>query len=117
MPVVLLFSYNYTLAIFPILDHKPNLKELWKYLIPHASGIWEDLGIELNRDEDGTILDKIRRERGDNESKCCLDVVKAWLQGAGEEPKTWKTLMDCMREIQGAEAAITSIQSYIVDGK
>ncbi len=79
--------------------------------------IWEDLGIELELDEDGSILDKILREREGNQSKCCLDVVKAWLQGAGVGPKTWGTVLESLGAISGGEGAITSIQENILNGR
>ena len=70
------------------------------------------MGIQLNLDDDGSICDSISKKRDGNEVKCCLDVLKAWLQGKGEEPKTWKTLVDCLREIKAEEGeeAIRSIE-------
>ena len=94
-------------------QQKPTLKEVQKYVIRHVAPKWEDLGIELNLDDDGTLIDSIRKERGGDEAKCCLDVLKAWLQGKGEEPKTWRTLINCLREIE-AEEAIRSIEENIL---
>ena len=76
--------------------------------------MWEDLGIELNLDEDGQLIDSIVEERAKDESKCCLDVLKIWLQGKGEEPKTYEVLIRCLREV-GAEGAIESIHKNILE--
>lgn len=97
-------------------DREPTLKEIQRYVVPGASEVWEELGIELELDDDGTIVDQIRQERGGNKAKCCLDVVKTWRKGTGMEPKTWGTLLKCLRAVSGAEAAITSIQENIFDG-
>ena len=69
--------------------------------------------MELNLDDDGTLIDSISEKRGGDETKCCLDVLKAWLQGKGEEPKTWRTLVGCLREIK-AEDAVRSIEENIL---
>ena len=95
---------------------KPTLKALQKYVVPHATPKWEDLGIELELDEDGQLLDDIKKERGKDEAKCCLDVLKKWLQGAGVEPKTWGTLIHCLREIE-AQEAVESIEENVLKGE
>ena len=94
-------------------QQKPTLKELQKSVIHHVAPKWEDLGIQLSLDDDGSLIDSISEKRGRDEAKCCLDVLKAWLQGKGEEPKTWRTLVDCLREIK-AEEAIRSIEKDIL---
>ena len=71
------------------------------------------MGIQLNLDDDGSICDSISEKRGGDEAKCCLDVLKAWLQGKGEEPKTWRTLVDCLREMK-AEETIRPIEENIL---
>ena len=96
------------------LGQKPTLKEVRDYVVPHvSSGKWEYLGIELDLDDDGTLVDHIRKERGGDEAKCCLDVLKAWLQGKGVEPKTWRTLVGCLRKIEAKEA-VRSIEENIL---
>ena len=85
-------------------------------MVHHVATKWEELGIELDLDEDGRLLDSISERRGGDEAKCCLDVLKAWLQGKGEEPKTWRTLVDCLREIRTDECheAIKSIEENLL---
>ena len=92
-------------------QQKPTLKELQKCVVHQIALKWEDLGIQLNLDDDGTLINSISKNRGGDAAKCCLDVLKVWLQGRGEEPKTWRTLVDCLREIK-AEEAIRSIEKY-----
>lgn len=87
-----------------------------KHVIGFAAHQWEDLGIELNIDDNGSKLDEIKKERRGDEAKCCLDVLKAWLQGAGEEPKTWEVLLNCLREI-GANEAVQSIERNVLKRK
>ncbi len=100
-------------------DRKPTLKEIQKFVVPHASEVWEELGIELELDDDGAILDRIRQARNRLDSKCCLDVLKAWLQGAGVEPKTWRNLLKCLEAMShpAAERAIAAIGGNIFGGE
>ena len=98
-------------------DQEPRLKELQKYVIPHVGPKWEDLGIELELDDDDQLLDEIKRDRRGDEEKCCLDVVRKWLQGAGPvEPRTWRKLLECLREIDATDA-INSIEANILTGR
>ncbi len=112
----------HTIILDPIIfssDRKPTLKEIQKFVVPHALEIWEELGIELELDDDGAILDRIRQARNRLESKCCLDVLKEWLRGAGVEPKTWRNLLKCLEAMShpAAERAIAAIGENILDGE
>ena len=85
-------------------------------MIPLAAPKWEELGIELEVvDDNGRLIDKIKAERGNDEKKCCLDVVKPWLQGAGMEPKTWGVLVACLKDIDAGDA-VQSIEENIIKG-
>lgn len=97
-------------------DNKPTLRELLLCVVPRAAAVWEELGIALNLDEDGTTVDSIAEKRAGDAKKCCLDVLKAWLQGRGEEPKTWAVLIRCLHDI-GAEEVIESITENVLGGE
>lgn len=56
---------------------------------------WMDIGYCLDFDEDGNEVDMIEEQVGRNPKKCCLLMLKTWIQGKkGKEPKTWQTLLD-----------------------
>ena len=103
--------YNIPTSSLP--DNKLTLKELLLYVVPHAASVWEELGIALNLDEDGTTVDSIAARRSGDARKYCTDVLKAWLQERGEEPKTWAVLIRCLREID-AEDVIESITENVL---
>ena len=115
MPVVFFETCYFPVDLLP-LDRKPTIKELQNHVVRHVASKWEELGIQLNLDDDGSICDSISEKRGGDEAKCCLDVLKTWLQGKGEEPKTWRTLVDCLREIKAEEGeeAIRSIEDNVL---
>ena len=66
--------------------------------------MWEELGIALNLDEDGITIDTIAEKRDGDARKCCLDALKLWLQGKGEEPQSWAVLIRCLHDASAEDA-------------
>jgi len=63
----------------------------------------------LADENDGQMLSEIETRKGGNEGKCFMEVVNVWLRGSGVGPKTWGTLLLCLKETEMHEA-VRSIQ-------
>ena len=70
----------------------------------------------LADEDDGQLLNEIENKKGGNEGKCFMEVVNIWLRGAGVAPKTWGTLLHCLKEIDMHDA-VGSIQENILHCK
>jgi len=62
------------------------------------------------------MLSEIETKKGGNEGKCFMEVVNVWLRGSGVGPKTWGTLLHCLKETEMHEA-VRSIQENILHCK
>ena len=67
----------------------------------------------LADEDDGQLLSEIETRKGGNEGKCFMEVVNVWLRGSGVGPKTWGTLLHCLKETEMHEA-VQSIQEKIL---
>ena len=67
----------------------------------------------LADEDDGQLLSEIETRKGGNEGKCFMEVVNVWLRGSGVGPKTWGTLLHCLKETEMNEA-VRSIQEKIL---
>ena len=85
---------------------------------PFAARQWEELGIALGLadDDDGQLLSEIESKKDRNEGRCFMEVVTVWLRGKGVSPKTWGTLLHCLKETE-MHQAVTSIQENILKCK
>ena len=70
----------------------------------------------LADEDDGQLLSEIETRKGGNEGKCFMEVVNVWLRGSGVGPKTWGTLLHCLKETEMNEA-VRSIQENILHCK
>ncbi|KAL5500432.1 hypothetical protein EMCRGX_G011992 [Ephydatia muelleri] len=94
---------------------KPSTRDLQRHVVPHVRE-WESLCIELNVDQDGSVLGDIKRCCKDDSKACCREVLLRWLRGEGEGPPTWGTMIDCLQRI-GAEEAIADIEENVLKTK
>ena len=79
-----------TLKKFPGKRHEFNVLE----------GIgthYGDVGTFLLKDHVGTKVSVIETARLRNSSLILQDIFQDWLQGKGEQPVTYATLVDCLR--------------------
>lgn len=69
--------------------------EVIKSLAPH----WKQFGVLFDFDPDGAQLDLIESENGaQNPQNCCLALIKYWIAGNGEQPATWRKLIELLRD-------------------
>ncbi|XP_065909069.1 probable serine/threonine-protein kinase irlA [Dysidea avara] len=95
----------------PILGQKPTMT-----LIQEASRFiaadWRDIGYRLDFDADGNEIDVIAEECREHPKKCCVAMLKKWIQGkAGVKPVTWQTLLQIIlsEDHQAAHDSIMAI--------
>ena len=73
---------------------------------------WRDIGYRLDFDADGNEIDVIAEECREHPKKCCVAMLKKWIQGkAGVKPVTWQTLLQIIlsEDHQAAHDSIMAI--------
>ena len=73
---------------------------------------WRDIGYRLDFDADGNEIDVIAEECREHPKKCCVAMLKKWIQGkAGIKPVKWKTLLQIIlsEDHQAAHDSIMAI--------
>ena len=78
---------------------------------------WESLCIEFNIDQDGTVLEDIKRTCKDDSKACCREVLLRWLRGEGEGPPSWGRMIDCLQRIGAVEAVADIEENVLKSGK
>jgi ankyrin repeat protein len=71
----------------------PSMYELSSFVVPRVSSVWREIGAALEMP-----LDDTTEEVTGDKQECCLRVFKRWLQGEGKQPKTWKVVLDVLRD-------------------
>ena len=101
------FRLYVTLFIFP--SDKPTLPTLIKFKCCDGShvNIAEEIGIHymefgylLLQDETGAKVDSITHKHRENPNAINLEIFRLWLNGAGLQPVSWKTLVDVLKDIK-----------------
>ena len=65
-----------------------------------GSGVYEEFGTSLLQDKHGTEMKIMTDKYSDNPLKVITEVFEMWtVQGKGQNPKTWKTLVTCLRGV------------------
>ena len=70
---------------------------------------FEDLGIVLLGDDDGSLVDQIKISCHHVPADIVGDILKRWVRGKGKQPVTWRTLTDCLKTI-GLSPLASSIE-------
>lgn len=78
--------------------------------IPQTIGTkYKKFGIILLNDSDGRTVDTIStNEKGDAED-INIEILKRWVQGAGRQPATWRTLVQVLK-LSGLRALAKEIE-------
>ena len=75
------------------------MRDLNKIVVPKVLAEWEDIAYELEYEISG--VKNIRNKHKENPKKCCKELFEDWLTtNNGARPKTWKTLLDKLKEIE-----------------
>ena len=68
---------------------------------------YRDLGLLLLDDENGAIVNSVVTEYQLNAVDITREILTRWINGAGIQPVTWKTLTDTLQDIGLTELAST----------
>ena len=71
-----------------------------------------EFGILLLEDADGSRVSALELTWQRDSHQISRDILKAWLQGAGKQPVTYATLVDCLRDA-GLDTLATDIEDVL----
>jgi len=92
----------------------PKMKVLQKIVIPKIRAKWESVAYSM--DYDLNTISAIERESRDLQH-CCQKLFTDWLTTSnGPTPKTWKTLLECIEDVEELTAALEEIKVGLVKG-
>ena len=128
-----IFSCRSTKELLNYLEHahiyiyiatgdKPRMRILLKFQgrrgkinIPEEIGKnYKKFGTFLLKDDSGTIIPAIESEKMHNATDINTTILRNWIGGKGEEPYTWDTLVECLRdaELNGLANDIEEVLCY-----
>ena len=97
------------------LDCRPSLRDLTMLktsdgerfeIIKSLSPDWKAFGVLLNFDDLGSHLSLIEAQHGQtNPLACCRAMMIHWIAGNGEQPTTWRKLLDLL--VDGERARLS----------
>ena len=90
-----------------------KMRELNKIVIPKVSANWVDvayaLGYEIH------TVKSIRDNHNGSARKCCRELFEDWLTTSnGARPKTWQTLLDCLKDVEELASATKDITDNLI---
>lgn len=86
---------------------EPEMADLINIVIPKIMNEWMYIAYYMRYDL--PIITSIKQKERENPKKCCEDFFVDWLttdNGAKAGPKTWKTLLNVLKEIKDIAADI-----------
>jgi len=94
---------------------EPLIGELKKFVIPEVKAHWKDLAYSMGYEI--TDVDAIDRD-GSNVGDRCTELFKDWLESPrGCTPKTWKKLIERIKNVDKLYAAADRIQKKLLGDK
>ena len=89
-----------------VLDAVPDLPRLFRFVVKRVSWQWDKLATMLELDNDGRMIDAIKRDFwGVGVDTCCIQAIYHWVRGEGKAPVSWRTLLKCLEDIDCAQVA------------
>ena len=111
-------------SMSPSPDSTPSLRDLTVLktrsgerlrIIKSLAPDWKAFGVYLNFDATGSQLSLIEAQHGrHNPQTCCSDMMIHWLQGNGQQPATWRTLLALLEDGERANLA-EQIRQELID--
>ena len=74
---------------------RPSLKDLDDHVVTNVASKWRDLGVQLLRPDQETILDIIEKDYPHDAASCCKRVLEKWLDKTTDA--TWNELIRALR--------------------
>ena len=90
-------------SVFLLAGDRPEMRQLERFVgvrgmvfevVKEVSTDWEKLALALHLR--GEI---IREQRHFQPEGACRTILQRWLNGDGQQPATWDTLLDCLEDI------------------
>lgn len=81
---------------------KLMLKYLMRELHPKVSDKWEDIGVELEVDDDRLV--QIRTQFPGDNKRCLREMIREWLK-ANNPPPSWEAIAQVMDDMKENELA------------
>ena len=89
--------------------------ELSEYVIPKVMSKWERLAYCMRYEH--TDVEAFRRDSQDI-NQCCTKLFGNWLETShGPIPKTYQTLLNCIKKINDLTSASEEIERDLIEGK
>ena len=86
--------------------------DLIKIVIPKVKTKWKNLAFSMKYDI--VTIKAIKRNYSDSE-ECCKTLFEDWLcTGHGAVPKTWSTLLQKIKDVDGLAAAVDDIKRQLI---
>ena len=87
---------------------EPEMADLNYIVIPRIKAEWEDVAYALHYKI--VTVNAIKEKHNENPKKCCRELFIDWLlTNHGVGPKTWSTLLDKLKEVEGLSVATQEI--------
>lgn len=96
----------YLVSHSDVLDCKPTLQKLYKFVVDSVASSWYEVGIHL--DMDCMALDNIAGSKSVSVTDHCEDMLKRWLKRqdrTGKKDRSWETLLDAVARSSGKTVA------------
>ena len=94
-------------------DSKPYESDLLKLVGDHTDSKWKDFGIRLGISSN--LCEGIRKQKLGDSKECFILLCSKWLSsgaGTGDKPRTWRTVLEAVRECGFFEVADQVEQSF-----
>ena len=98
------------IATHDVLDTKPNMWDIISIVIPRIKAKWEYVAYSMQYSI--SAIDAFASDSGES----CLNLFKDWLSTShGVTPKTWRTLLDRIKDVDGLQAEAQNIEKKIIE--
>ena len=106
----ILFFINY----ISFLNVAPKMHQLNKIVVPNVSADWKDVAYALGYDVQTVRC--ITNTHNGNSTKCCKELFHDWLMTShGNEPKTWQTLLNALKEVEQLVTVTKQITKELIE--
>ena len=95
-----------------VMDTKPDIWRLISIAIPRIRAKWDYVAYSM-----GYAIPAVNAFEMDarDSEQCCLNLLKDWLSTKnGVTPKTWRTLLDRIKAVDGLQTAAEDIEKELV---
>ena len=94
-----------------VLSRKPNIWPIIKIVIPKVKSEWEDVAYSMKYDIPAVRGFKTSSDDG----RCCKNLFTDWLStNNGITPKTWCTLLSCIKDVEDLQVIAEKIEIQIL---